>query len=88
MILECPGAKLFKQPEPDQIKCPFCRQEVEIWTDEAKATCLDCGSTVTRKQRQSCLDWCKFAKECVGEDLYRKYLKDKALSRDISKNKA
>ena len=79
MILECPGAKFFKQPEPQEVMCPLCYGDVEIWTDEANAVCLDCGNIITRKQKQSCLDWCKFAKDCIGEELYKKYLKNKSV---------
>ncbi|MDD5006295.1 MAG: hypothetical protein PHS93_07380 [Candidatus Omnitrophica bacterium] len=82
MIFECPGAKLFKQPQPEIIKCSFCCGEVEIWTDEVKAVCPSCGEILTREQTQSCLDWCKFAKECVGGQLYEKYLNNKHIGQD------
>ncbi len=77
MILECPGAKLFKRPEPEIIKCPYCSEEVEIWTDEIKAKCLKCKKIITRKQHPSCLDWCKYAEECVGEQIYKEHLERK-----------
>lgn len=76
-ISNCPGAKRFKQPWPEIIKCPFCSAEVEIWTDEAQATCSECKNKVTRQQEQSCLEWCEYARECVGENIYNKYMKNK-----------
>jgi predicted RNA-binding Zn-ribbon protein involved in translation (DUF1610 family) len=79
MILECPGAKFFKQPEPQAVSCPFCSLELEIWTDEIKTICPECNNMITRQQAQSCLDWCKFAKDCIGEGLYKKYLQNKTL---------
>ncbi len=79
MILQCPGARRFKQPQPEAIKCPSCGWEVEIWTDEVKVTCPWCNAVILRQQEQSCLDWCRYAKECVGEQLYRKYLQNKRL---------
>ena len=79
MILECPGAKFFKQPEPESINCPACSEEIEIWTDEVNATCAHCKTVVTRKQGQSCLDWCKFAEQCIGDKLYTKYLKNRSI---------
>lgn len=81
MIPECPGAKFFKQPEPEEVKCPACSEPVEIWSDEVKAICPHCNTIVGRRQVQSCLDWCKFGKECVGEEIYNKYLKNKAESK-------
>jgi hypothetical protein len=77
MIMNCPGQDRFKHPTPENIKCVFCGEEVEIWTDEASTVCPKCKKTVTRDGGQSCLDWCKYAKECVGEDIYKKYMKNK-----------
>lgn len=77
MISECPGAKRFKEPQPENIKCVFCSADVEIWTDEARTECPNCKKTVTRPEGQNCLDWCKYAKECVGPEIYDKYMKSK-----------
>ena len=78
MILKCPGAKNIKQPKPEYIKCPFCSYEVEIWSDEIIATCPKCKKTVMRNDyKQTCLDWCKYAKECVGSVQYNKYKQNK-----------
>ena len=77
MIVNCPGSKRFKQPEPENIKCPSCGKETEIWSDEPKATCTKCGKVIIRQNGQSCLDWCKYAKECVGAGIYSKYMQNK-----------
>jgi len=77
MISQCPGAKNFTRPKPEIIKCPFCSEEIEIWTDEIKAVCPKCKKTVSRKQDLSCVEWCKYAKDCVGEQIYSNYLKNK-----------
>jgi hypothetical protein len=77
MNFKCPGSQSFSQPHPECIKCPFCRGEIEIWTDEVKTTCPKCKKEVVRGQLPSCLDWCKYAKECLGDEDYRKYLKNK-----------
>jgi predicted amidophosphoribosyltransferase len=75
MISNCPGSQRFKQPQPENIKCPFCGADVEIWTDEAEALCPKCRKTTTREEGQSCLDWCKYARECVGDEIYNRFLK-------------
>ncbi len=77
MIFECPGSSRFKQPAPEGVKCASCGEEVEIWTDETEAICPKCKSKVTRQGGQSCLDWCKYAKDCVGEERYNKYIKNR-----------
>jgi DNA-directed RNA polymerase subunit RPC12/RpoP len=74
----CPGAKLLRQPKPEMFSCPQCGEEVEIWSDELRGTCPSCGTTVLRDGTTSCLDWCKFGKECVGEETYNNYMKNKA----------
>ena len=68
----CPGSRAIREPRPEFINCPDCGREVEIWTDELKATCPDCGNNVFRAQQASCIDWCPYAKECVGPEVYER----------------
>jgi ribosomal protein S27E len=77
MIFECPGSSKFKHPQPEEVKCPRCAETLEIWTDEVQVKCPKCKKIVTREQGQSCLDWCRYAKECVGEGRYNNYMKNK-----------
>ncbi|MDD4910552.1 MAG: HD domain-containing protein [Candidatus Omnitrophica bacterium] len=80
MMLECPGAGRFKQPVPEIINCPYCKQEMEIWSDEARAICPSCKKEVMRQgDTAGCLDWCKYARECVGDKLYARYLENKSI---------
>jgi HD superfamily phosphohydrolase YqeK len=76
----CPGSSKFRQPEPETIKCPSCSAEVEIWTDEIQATCPKCKRIVMREAGVSCLDWCRYAKECVGSSAYNNYMRNKAIT--------
>ncbi len=68
----CPGSRTIREPRPEYINCPECGREVEIWTDELKATCPGCGNKVFRAQQASCIDWCPQAKECVGPEAYER----------------
>ena len=77
MTFKCPGSQKFSQPYPENIKCAGCGHEVEIWSDEVSVLCPGCGKAVVRQQGQSCLDWCRYAKECVGDTAYNKYMKNK-----------
>lgn len=79
MISHCPGTQKIRQPIPEVIKCLSCGGEVEIWTDEIRAVCQNCKTDVWRRQYVSCLDWCKYAKECIGEANYKDYLKNKKM---------
>ena len=74
---ECPGSKFIKKPYPTFIKCKRCGADVEIWTDEPKAECDKCGCVNMKEADKSCLDWCKYAKECVGEEAYNKHMASK-----------
>jgi len=66
MITNCPGAERFKQPVPENIRCPRCNKELEIWSDEFEVKCPACNMDVKRGGgQQSCLDWCSMAKEKV-----------------------
>jgi hypothetical protein len=77
----CPGSLVFMQPKPDMIPCVACGADTEIWSDEAEGKCPSCGATVVRYASQSCIDWCKHAKDCLGEDKYKKYGEMKAAMR-------
>ena len=77
----CPGSMSFSQPKPEVLKCPDCDGEVEIWSDEATGTCPKCSKTVIRTMTQSCVDWCKFAKDCLGDEKFKKYGAMKAAQR-------
>ncbi|MBU2540860.1 MAG: phosphohydrolase [Candidatus Omnitrophica bacterium] len=85
MKFQCPGAGTIRQPSPEFIRCQNCGREVEIWTDEIKTTCAKCNKTIMRQAGQSCLDWCRFARECVGEEKYNKYKKNKEETHKKSK---
>ena len=74
----CPGAKILRQPQPEMFDCPSCGEEVEIWTDEIRGVCSKCGQVVFREGTMSCLEWCKFAQDCVGEEAYDRYIKNRA----------
>jgi HD superfamily phosphohydrolase YqeK len=74
----CPGARAIRQPKPEMFDCPKCGSEVEIWTDELKGVCLNCKTVVMRYQDQSCLEWCKLAKNCVGEKAYTNFMKNRS----------
>jgi predicted RNA-binding Zn-ribbon protein involved in translation (DUF1610 family) len=75
----CPGSKFLRQPKPEIFTCPSCGDEVEIWSDELKGRCPSCGRTVMKDKVMSCLDWCAYGKDCVGEETYNKYQQNRAV---------
>ena len=69
----CPGSVAFSQPTIELIRCSKCGEDTEVWSDEAEGQCPKCGNTVLRVNRQSCVDWCKYAEECLGQEKYKSY---------------
>lgn len=81
MFKSCPGAGLYKQPIPEEIVCPGCSAQLEIWSDEAQVKCSACGRFIMREYSQaSCLEWCAYARECLGYAAYEKYARNKLLT--------
>jgi hypothetical protein len=68
----CPGAIRLRQPQPEYIHCCACGSEMEIWSDEAKATCHNCGKVNSRQASPACVDWCQEAEKCLGTELYNR----------------
>ncbi|MCX7661717.1 MAG: hypothetical protein N2Z79_03435 [Candidatus Omnitrophica bacterium] len=65
----CPGSKRFRQPQPRDLECPQCGEPVELWSDEKETACPKCKNLIfSSKVDTSCLDWCKYAKDCIGEE--------------------
>lgn len=69
---KCPGSRIIREPVPELVNCPNCGKEVEIWTDELRTTCSNCGTKVFREQQPSCIEWCSYAKECVGPEVFER----------------
>lgn len=70
MFNRCPGS-LAGTPTLKIKKCPECGSEVEVFSNEVKVECERCGFTVYNDV-ESCIQYCKYAKLCVGEELYKK----------------
>ncbi|MBQ9881573.1 MAG: hypothetical protein IJM42_03060 [Synergistes sp.] len=70
----------------EEKRCPRCGAEIEIFSVDAEAKCPDCGFTVYN-DTMSCVLWCRYARECVGEELYEK-MKEVARRREERKQLA
>ncbi len=68
--ISCPGSAGIKSPTIELVPCKSCGTENEIFTDENSVLCENCGGIVLRSADPSCIDWCKHAKECIGEEKY------------------
>ena len=71
----CPGAANFRTPTLAIKKCPQCGEEVELFSNDISVKC-SCGFVVYN-DIESCIQWCKHAKECVGDEMYNKLMAQK-----------
>jgi ribosomal protein S27E len=70
MMNKCPGQD-DRNIRVEIIKCADCGHETEIFSDEVKVSCPRCKSLMCRERLPSCVDWCKYAKECIGEGKWK-----------------
>jgi len=74
MLSGCHGMDKLKTPTLEIKICPNCGNEIELFSVDTEMACDKCG-TVVYNDIQSCVKWCKYAKMCVGEELYNKLMK-------------
>lgn len=77
MISKCPGQDK-RNVKIESCTCSGCGYEIEIFSDEFKAKCPRCKKVIPREVLPTCIDWCKYAPECVGEDIYKGHLQGKS----------
>ncbi len=73
MSARCPGQDT-RWRTVDEYVCANCGHKEEIWSDELKARCSECGSWVYKEQVPSCVNWCSAARECLGEERWKRLM--------------
>jgi NADH pyrophosphatase NudC (nudix superfamily) len=73
MLDHCPGAANLRTPTISVKKCPQCGEEVEVFSNDVSVTCRSCGFVVYN-DIMTCVQWCRYAKECVGEETYNRIM--------------
>jgi predicted RNA-binding Zn-ribbon protein involved in translation (DUF1610 family) len=81
MVNQCPGATNIRMPRLEVKNCPKCGEEIEIFSNESSAKCSKCGLMIYN-DLLSCVEWCEYAKECVGENTYEKVMQELAKRRN------
>lgn len=69
MSFKCPGVDTRFIRVEEQV-CKNCGYEVEIFSDEIRTICPKCKTNIYRENIPSCIDWCSYAKQCIGQDKY------------------
>lgn len=74
MVENCPGAaNITGTPTLKLKECPQCGSDIEIFSNELQTECRNCGFTAFNNII-SCIKWCAYAKECVGEEVYQQLM--------------
>lgn len=60
--------------------CPQCGGTIEIFSIDTEVACDNCGF-VAYNDTLSCVQWCKYAKQCVGEEMYNHMMQIAALQK-------
>jgi len=72
MIYEgCQGKP--RTPTIHEKVCPQCGEIIELFSIDTEVACEKCGF-VAYNDTLSCVQWCKYAKQCVGEEMYDKMM--------------
>ena len=72
MIME--GCQGKPKLEIFEKRCPNCGAEIEIFSVDTQATCEKCGFTIYN-DTLNCVQWCKYARQCVGDAMYEQMMK-------------
>ena len=70
MIFKCPGQD-NRNLKTEVLRCLDCGYSIEIFSDEIQIRCPKCKNLFYRDRLPSCVDWCKAARECVGEGMFK-----------------
>ena len=68
MIMEGCQAKP-KTPTIIEKTCPCCGEMIELFSIDTQMACEHCGF-VAYNDTLSCVQWCQYARKCVGEEVY------------------
>ena len=88
MIMDsCQGKP--RTPTIEEKRCPQCGNIIEIFSTDTQVPCEHCGF-VAFNDALSCVQWCKYAKLCMGEEKYRqlkKIAEEQDLRREAQRQK-
>ena len=60
--------------------CPQCGNVIELFSVDTEVTCEHCGF-VAYNDTLSCVQWCQYARKCVGDEMYEQMMKVAALQK-------
>ena len=58
-----------RTPTLEEKTCPQCGNLIELFSIDTQVSCEKCGF-VAYNDSLSCVQWCKYARKCVGDEMY------------------
>ncbi|MDY6893783.1 MAG: phosphohydrolase [Chloroflexota bacterium] len=71
MKYRCPGQD-NRWLRVELYRCPNCGAEEEIFSNETRVRCHECGEWIYKEQLPSCINWCASARQCLGEERWKR----------------
>jgi hypothetical protein len=62
-----------KTPTIQEKICPQCGNVIDLFSIDTQMPCDHCGF-VAYNDTLSCVQWCQYAKDCVGEEMYNQLM--------------
>lgn len=85
MIMEgCQGRP--RTPTLEEKICPQCGAVIEMFSTDTEVACEKCGF-IAYNDSLSCVQWCKYARQCVGDAMYEKMMKLAAQNKKAAEEK-
>lgn len=66
--------------------CPQCGSIIELFSTDTEVACEKCGF-LAYNDTLSCVQWCKHAKKCVGDEMYEHMMQLAALQKQRAAEK-
>ena len=71
MLEGCQGKP--RTPTLHEKICPNCGNVIELFSIDTQVACDVCGF-VAYNDTLSCVQWCEYARKCVGDEMYEKMM--------------
>lgn len=83
---KCPGAEIIRgTPTLEEKICPECGSIIEIFSIDMQVQC-ECGF-IAYNDTVSCVNWCQYARECVGDEAYERIMEENEKKKQRALNK-
>ena len=63
-----------KTPTIQEKICPNCGSVIELFSIDTQIACDKCGF-VAYNDTLSCVQWCEYARQCVGDEMYEQMMR-------------